>query len=162
MKDPNMLFITRVDQGHTHCWVMRISNYGEVVHKESFPDKRYGSKEDALEVAIIERDEWLENLSINIEDYQSTCRIRPYRYVLKNPNKRNSTGTNGVSVNQKTTKAGEVYNAYSACIFIEKFKPRRKEFSGNKYGDEKAFTLAVNQRKAWEKELLEKQGGKKI
>lgn len=60
-------------------------------------------------------------------------------------NKNNKTGTNGISFSGRFQDNGDYYSKYSARA-IRNGKPVSRTFSVQKYGDEKAFRLAVEWR----------------
>lgn len=155
------LYITRIDHKNTRCWWLRIPDYsegatkGKFIIQKSFPDLRYGSKKQALKQAIASRDEWLTMLGIRLDDleaYGKSLKTKQYRYCCTALSKNNTSGAIGVTVAKKKLKSGTHYY-YVATAYLQKYKTSTKSFSCCKYGPAKALTMAIAQRKKWEKEI---------
>ncbi|MEM9226619.1 MAG: AP2 domain-containing protein [Verrucomicrobiota bacterium] len=136
--------ISRIDSGSTHGWFVRGYRNGKTFSK-LFSDRKSGSKGDALEAAVTYRD------SLYAELEQMPQKPRARRMVYRDS--RNTTGVLGVSRTSKTDAKGRTTECYSVSWRPEPGKQKCTSFSIRKYGEEKAFELAVALRKEKLKEI---------
>ncbi len=130
--------ISRIDSGSTHGWFVRGYRNGKTYSK-LFSDRKCGGREEAYETAIKYRDE----LYNELEQIPSKPRAR--RIVFRDS--RNTTGVLGVSRTKKTDSKGRTTECYSVSWRPAPGKQKCTSFSIRKYGEEKAFELAVALRK---------------
>lgn len=136
--------ISRIDSGSTHGWFVRGYRNGKT-YSRLFSDLKCGSKEKAYQEALDFRDKLYEKL----EDIPRAPRSR--RIVLHDA--RNSTGVLGVCRTAKRSPNGTVNECYSVSWRPEPGKQKCTSFSIRKYGEKKAFQLAVAHRKKMLKEI---------
>lgn len=134
---------------YTKFWQLRFRDKGETIYRESFSDKRYGSKALSLIFALKKRDSIGLSLGINFDTHWNKCKIKKYRYRHTKITSRNKTGIVGVS----HSTIGK-YHYYRASICLEKYKETVKCFNCNTLGDLEALKQAIAQRKEWEEQLL--------
>lgn len=136
--------ISRIDSGSTHGWFVRGYRNGKT-YSRLFSDMKYGSKAAAYEEALAFRDKLYEKLV----DIPRMPRAR--RLVMRDT--RNSTGVLGVCRTSKRSPNGSVNECYSVSWRPEPGKQKCTSFSIRKYGEKKAFQLAVAHRKKMLKEI---------
>lgn len=129
--------ISRIDSGSTHGWFVRGYRNGQT-YSRLFSDGKFGGPEAALAEAQLYRDKLQEHL----ENVPKKPRAR--RLVLRDS--RNSTGVLGVCRTSKKGPDGTVNDCYSVSWRPEPGKQKCTSFSIRKYGEEKAFALAVAHR----------------
>ncbi len=127
--------ISIIESRGTNCAWVRI-RYDDKQFQESFPFRRYGSKEAAIAAAIKRRDE--EGRRIYGEHWPFT------KFSPRKVSPLNSSGEIGVSYSESD-------HAWVAT-WQENVDGRRRQrnayFSIAKYGDKKARTMAVQRRRA--------------
>ncbi len=128
----NMKGISRIDSKGTHGWYVRVYKNGKTYSK-LYSDSKYNGKERALKFAQKARELALETIS-KIPDKP----IR--RFVTRD--KRNKSGVVGVSKTKKTLKSGKVNEYYQVTWSPEPGKIKNRQWSIEKYGEERAFELA--------------------
>jgi len=140
----NQKGISRIDSGSTHGWFVRGYKNGKTYSK-LFSDKKFGSKERAYVKAVEFRDELLANLK------QIPDSPRKRRLVFRDS--RNTTGILGVCRTTKKNPNGTITECYSVSWRPEPGVQKCTSFSIRKYGEAKAFQLAVAHRKKMMKEI---------
>ena len=136
--------ISRIDSGSTHGWFVRGYRNGKT-YSRLFSDMKCGGKEEALEEARKFRD----NLHKDLEEVPRKPRSR--RIVLRDS--RNATGVLGVCRTSKKGPNGKMNDCYSVSWRPEPGIQKCTSFSIRKYGEKKAFQLAVAHRKKMLKEI---------
>ena len=131
--------ISRIDSGSTHGWFVRGYRNGKTFSK-LFSDIKCGSKENALEEARTYRND----LHNNLESVPKAPRAR--RIVTRDS--RNSTGVLGVCRTTKKGLKGKLNECYSVSWRPAPGIQKCTSFSIHKYGEKKAFELAVAFRRA--------------
>ena len=130
--------ISRIDSGSTHGWFVRAYKNGKTYSK-LFSDRKSGGKSQALETARAYR----KTLIRKLEEIPQKPRAR--RLVYRDT--RNSTGVLGVSRTKKRNKNGTVTDCYSVSWRPQPGIQKCTSFSIRKYGEQKAFALAVAYRR---------------
>lgn len=130
--------ISRIDSNSTHGWFVRGYRNGKTFSR-LFSDRKHGSKEQALKAARTFRDE----LHQQIRNTPREPRAR--RVVLHDH--RNNTGVLGVCRTAKKSPSGKLTECYSVSWRPEPGVQKCTSFSINKYGEKKAFQLAVAHRR---------------
>lgn len=127
--------LARIDivSASTHGWQVRLQRRGQKYAK-FFSDSAAGSPERALYFAKQWRDQLVEKLEV--DDSARICKR----------SLRNSSGVIGVS-RVKVTTNGTVYEFWQATWSPRPGERRCLKFSIKRYGDERAFTLAVEARR---------------
>ncbi|MFT4822431.1 MAG: hypothetical protein ACI9DH_001106 [Halioglobus sp.] len=132
--------ISRVDDDNhcTHAWRVSLCRYGRR-HVKNFPDKKYGSRSQALEGAQIFRDEFLlTHPPISRKEVCSTIRSN------------NSSGITGVCTYAKRHRRRD--NSVKENWYWEASWPNERGesiksvFSVNTYGDTMARQMAIRAR----------------
>jgi len=136
--------ISRIDSGSTHGWFVRGYRNGKTYSK-LFSDRKCGGKTKALNLAKEYRDQLNEELAA-IPKKQ-----RPRRIVTSDS--RNTTGELGVSRTTKTGPNGTKHDCYSVSWRPEPGVQKCTSFSVKKYGEKKAFKLAVEHRRNMMREI---------
>lgn len=132
-KSPNYA-LARIDlaSAGTHGWQVRLQRRGSKYGK-FFSDSTSGSPEKALQLAR----RWRDNLITQL-DKDDSARVC-------NRSLRNSSGVVGVS-KVKVTTNGTIYEFWQATWSPAPGHRRCIKFSIKRYGEEKAFNLAVKAR----------------
>ena len=130
--------ISRMDSGSTHGWFVRGYKNGKTYHK-LFSDRKSGGKSKAQNLARQYREELYERLA------QIPSKPRGRRIVYRDS--RNSTGVLGVFRTFKRGSNGKVLERYSVNWWPEPGVQKTTSFSIRKYGEKKAFQLAVAHRR---------------
>ncbi len=143
-KDKKMKGLSRIDSGSTHGWFVRGYKNGKT-HSRLFSDKKHGGKEQAFEAATAYRDELFEKLQ------SIPQKPRARRLVYRDS--RNTTGVLGVCRTAKKNPNGTVTECYSVSWRPEPGVQKCTSFSIRKYGEERAFDLAVAHRKKMMKQI---------
>ena len=137
--------ISRMDTCSTSGWNVRIyRNYK--CHCKLFSDSRCGGKGKAKAQAIAYRD----SLSLEV---QAIPKDTPKRRVVAST-ANNKTGEMGVSHIIKTGPNGTKHECYVAHWSSKDTGQRSASFAVLKYGEEKAFKLAVAHRRKMMREIL--------
>ena len=136
--------ISRIDSGSTHGWFVRGYRNGKT-YSRLFSDQKCEGKKEALEAALAYRD----NLHRKLDAVPQKPRAR--RIVLRDA--RNSTGVLGVCRTAKKSPSGKVHECYSVSWRPEAGVQKCTSFSIHKYGEKKAFQLAVAHRRKMLKEI---------
>jgi hypothetical protein len=131
---PNMKGISRIDSGSTHGWFVRAYKNGKTYSK-LFSDGKWNSTDEALAAARKHR----EGLYAHLAKIPTKPRGR--RIVFRDS--RNTTGVLGVSRSLKRTPAGVLSESFAVTWRPEPGMQKCTSFSINKFGEEKAFRLAV-------------------
>jgi hypothetical protein len=141
-----MYGITRIDneRSRTHAWVVTISRKRKT-YFGSFSDIKYRGKNKALTAAKRYRD--------TILSKYPPMTLRAYCSILKRNNKSGISGVCRYVSNENDPKGGEPRSYWIARWSPEPRKTKCKKFSIKKYGEEKAFLLAVRARKKALKQL---------
>ena len=119
-------------------WDVRITR-NHKLYLKTFPDLKYGSKEKAKVAAIAYRDELFEQVMAIPKD-------TPKRRVVSTDSN-NKTGELGVSRTIKTGPNGTKHECYTATWSSQETGRRFASFAVPKYGEEKAFKMAVEHRR---------------
>ena len=138
--------ISRIDSGSTHGWFVRGYRNGKTFSR-LFSDIKNGGREAALEKAR----EFRQQLQQKLEELPQEPRAR--RIVTRDA--RNSTGVLGVCKTRKKSPNGTMNECYSVSWRPSPGVQKCTSFSIRKYGEQKAFELAVEHRR---KMLLEIHG----
>jgi hypothetical protein len=136
--------ISRIDTGSTHGWFVRGYRNGKT-YSRLFSDQKYGGRTEARQEALAFRDKLYEKL----EEIPAMPRAR--RVVMRDA--RNSTGVLGVCRTAKRSPNGNLNECYSVSWRPEPGKQKCTSFSIRKYGEKKAFQMAVAHRKKMLKEI---------
>lgn len=130
--------ISRIDSGSTHGWFVRGYRNGRTYSK-LYSDRKWGGKRKALDEARKYRDELLDELE------KIPARPRGRRIVFRDS--RNTTGVLGVCRTAKRSPNGTINECYSVSWRPEPGVQKCTSFSIRKYGEKKAFQLAVAHRR---------------
>lgn len=136
--------ISRIDSRATHGWFVRCYRNGKTYAK-LFSDRKNGGKGKAQKLAKVYRDE------LNAELEAIPKKQRQPRIVLSDI--RNTTGELGVSRAVKTGPNGTKHEIYSVSWRPVPGVQKCTSFSLKKYGEKKAFKLAVDFRRARMREI---------
>lgn len=136
--------ISRIDSGSTHGWFVRGYRNGKTYSK-LFSDRKCGGKGKAQKLAKGYRDE------LNEELEQIPKQARQRRIVISDS--RNKTGELGVSRTTKIGPNGTKHECYSVSWRPEPGTQKCTSFSIKKYGEKKAFKLAVDHRRKMMREI---------
>lgn len=136
--------ITRIDTGATHGYQLRFQRRGKVVDK-FYSDSIHGGKNKALAAAKKHRDQ-LE------KDNPRYSR----KEMAQKVSSKNTSGVVGVRLAEEKSVVGEW--EYTYYFWVAQWSPKpgvrkTKRFSVNKYGDEKAYKMAVAARKKGVREM---------
>lgn len=142
--------ISRIDSGSTHGWFVRGYRNGKTFSR-LFSDIKNGGKEAALAKARQFKHELKQKLD------KLPAEPRPRRIVTRDA--RNSTGVLGVCRTSKKSPGGTVNECYSVSWRPAPGVQKCTSFSIRKYGEKKAFALAVEHRR---KMLLEIHGKERL
>ena len=137
-KDKKNKGISRIDSGSTHGWFVRGYKNGKT-YSRLFSDLKCGGKRQALTLAREYRDE----LHNKLEKIPPKPRGR--RIVYRDS--RNTTGVLGVCRTAKKSANGKINECYSVSWRPEPGVQKCTSFSIRKYGEKKAFQLAVAHRR---------------
>jgi len=130
--------ISRIDSGSTHGFFVRGYKNGKTYSK-LFSDMKCGGKRKAQQMAKEYRDQLHEELSA------IPSKPRGRRIVYRDS--RNTTGVLGVCKTHKLSSNGSTNECYSVSWRPEPGVQKCTSFSIRKYGEKKAFQLAVAHRK---------------
>lgn len=145
--------ISRIDSGSTHGWFVRGYRNGKTYSK-LFSDRKCGGKGKSQKLAKAYRDE----LNQELEAIPKQPRKR--RVVLSDS--RNTTGELGVSRTVKIGPNGTKHECYSVSWRPGPGVQKATSFSIRKYGEKKAFKLAVDFRRERMREIHGKDFFRKI
>ena len=143
--DPEMKGIYRIDSGTTHAWHVCRTRNGKLYAKR-FSDLKYGGREKAKALAIIYRNQLNKELD-------AIPKGTPKRRVVAST-ANNKTGEMGVSRIIKTGPNGTKHECYLAHWSSKEEGQRSASFAVPKYGEEKAFKMAVAHRRKMMREIL--------
>jgi len=144
MKTDKEKGISRIDSGSTHGWFVRGYRNGKT-YSRLFSDLKCGGADEALEEARAYRDK----LHGKLEELPQKPRAR--RIVLHDV--RNTSGVLGVCRTTKKSPSGSINECYSVSWRPEPGVQKCTSFSIRKYGEKKAFQLAVAHRRKMLKEI---------
>lgn len=136
--------ISRIDSGSTHGWFVRGYRNGKTFSR-LFSDLKCGGKRKALGLAREYRDQ----LHADLAKIPQKPRAR--RIVYRDS--RNTTGVLGVCRTAKKGPNGKVNECYSVSWRPSPGVQKCTSFSIRKYGEEKAFKLAVELRQKKMREI---------
>ena len=136
--------ISRIDSGSTHGWFVRGYRNGKI-YSRLFSDRKNGGETKALNQAKLFRDELNEKLD------SIPKKPRKNRIVVSDA--RNKTGELGVSRTTKTGPNGTLHESYSVSWRPKPGYQKCTSFSIRKYGEKKAFKLAVEHRRKMMREI---------
>ena len=136
--------ISRIDSGSTHGWFVRGYRNGKTYSK-LFSDLKCGGKRKAQILAREYRDQLLDDLS------KIPTKPRSRRVVYRDA--RNTTGVLGVNRRVKVGPDGNTSESFSVSWRPEPGVQKCTSFSIRKYGEKKAFQLAVAHRKKMLREI---------
>ncbi len=137
-KTPRNKGITRLDSGSTHGWQVKGYKNGKIYSK-LFSDLKCEGKRKAQQVARDFRDELYEKLA------QIPTKPRGRRINYRNA--RNTSGVLGVCRTRQKRPSGKIYEYYSVTWRPSPGVQKGTSFSIRKYGEKKAFKLAVAHRR---------------
>ncbi len=143
-KNPRNKGISRIDSGATHGWFVRGYKNGKTYPK-LFSDLKCGGKRKAQQAARDFRDELYEKLA------QIPTKPRGRWFVYRDV--RNTTGVLGVSRIAKKSRSGKISEVYSVSWRPAPGEQKATSFSIRKYGEKKAFKLAVAHRRKMLREI---------
>jgi len=143
-KDPRNKGITRIDSGSTHGWWVRGYKNGKTYSK-LFSDRKCGGKRKAQKEARQFRDELYEKLA------KIPTKPRGRRIVYRDV--RNITGVLGVCRLASRSPSGTIIEYYSVSWRPSPGEQKCTSFSIRKYGEQKAFKLAVAHRRKMLREI---------
>jgi hypothetical protein len=126
--------ISRIDSGSTHGWFVRAYKNGKTYSKLFSDGKCKGTDE-----ALIDARRYRESLHERLAKIPAKPRSR--RIVFRDS--RNTTGVLGVSRSVKHTPRGTLSESFAVTWRPAPGVQKCTSFSINKYGQEKAFRLAV-------------------
>ncbi len=130
----------------THGYEVRVMRRGKSFHK-FFGDNAFGGKRKALAAAREYRDELV-----------AQHPPRSLKEVAKRKSSRNSSGTVGIRLSEEVDRRGPNELVYQYWVAQWSPKPgvrRTRRFSVNKYGDEKAYRMALRARQKGIREMEE-------
>jgi hypothetical protein len=136
--------ISRIDSGSTHGWFVRGYRNGKT-YSRLFSDRKSGGKGKAENLAKSYRDQ----LNHELESIQKKPRQR--RIVVSDS--RNTTGELGVSRTIKMGLNGTKHECYSVSWRPDPGVQKCTSFSIKRYGEKKAFRLAVEHRRNMMREV---------
>lgn len=136
--------ISRIDSGSTHGWFVRGYRNGKTYSK-LFSDRKCGGKGKAHKLAKEYRDELTEELS--------AIPKMPRQRRIVFTDSRNTTGELGVSRTTKVGPNGTKHDCFSVSWRPEPGVQKCTSFSISKYGEKKAFKLAVEHRRKMMREI---------
>ena len=136
--------ISRIDSGSTHGWFVRGYKNGETYSK-LFSDMKCGGKRKSQQMARKYRDELYAGLS------QIPTKPRGRRIVYRDS--RNTSGVLGVCRTSKLSASGAVNECYSVSWRPSPGEQKSTSFSIRKYGEKRAFQLAVAHRRKMIKDI---------
>lgn len=136
--------ISRIDSGSTHGWFVRGYRNGKTYSK-LFSDRKCGGKGKAQKLAK----EYSAELNAELEAIPKRPRQR--RIVVSDS--RNTTGELGVSRTTKIGPNGTKHECYSVSWRPEPGMQKCTSFSIKKYGEKKAFKMAVDHRRKMMREI---------
>lgn len=136
--------ISRIDSATTHGWLVR-GYRNRKTYSKHFSDRKCGGKGKAQKLAKAYRDV----LKAELESIPK----KPRKRRIFTIGSRNTTGELGVSRTVKKGPNGTTHEYYIAGWRAEDKKLKRASFSINKYGEEKAFKLAVEHRRKMMREI---------
>ena len=130
--------ITRIDSGSAHAWNVRVQKNGKSYSK-LFSDRICGGKRKAQKEARQYRDEFYEKLA--------QIPTKPQGRRIAYRDSRNTTGVLGVCRFASRGSSGTIYEYYSVSWRPSPGEQKCTSFSIRKYGEKKAFKLAVAHRR---------------
>lgn len=136
--------ISRIDSGSTHGWFVRGYRNG-TTYSKLFSDRKCGGKGKAQKLARDYRDELAEQIE--------AIPKRPRARRIVTSDARNTTGELGVSRTTKLGPNGTKHECYSVSWRPEPGVQKCTSFSIKKYGEKKAFKLAVAHRRKMMREI---------
>ncbi|MEX0330948.1 MAG: AP2 domain-containing protein [Puniceicoccaceae bacterium] len=136
--------ISRIDSASTHGWFVRGYRNGKT-YSRLFSDLKCGGRDNSLQEAR----EFRESLNAQLQSIPQKPRGR--RIVRKDS--RNRSGVIGVCRTTKKSPNGNLNECYSVSWRPEPGVQKCTSFSIRKYGEKKAFQLAVAHRKRMLREI---------
>ena len=136
--------ISRVDTGSTHGYQVRFMRKGYVT-EQFFSDSIYGGKRNALAAARVLRDE----LEAEYPHYSR-------KQIANKMNQRNTSGVVGVRLAEEVARhipSKPVYKYWVAQWSPAPGVRKTRRFSVNKYGNAKAYKLALAARRKGVREM---------
>ncbi|MGF1483967.1 MAG: hypothetical protein ACFBZ8_06350 [Opitutales bacterium] len=143
-KEEALKGISRIDSGSTHGWFVRGYKNGKT-YSRLFSDKKWGGKRPALQEAKKYRE------SLRQELDRIPAKPRGRRLVFRDS--RNATGVLGVCRTAKRSASGKLNECYSVSWRPEPGVQKCTSFFIRKYGEQKAFELAVAHRRKMLREI---------
>ena len=134
--------LTRIESGRAVGWWFRLTLGDQVIESAFFSDRKHGGKESALCEARKHRDE--------------VCK-RHHRGIPAEGQRR-GWATHSLHRNERgvklvtTERSGKLHFAWLATYYCRAVYPkqRKRSYSVNKYGFDRARKLAIRQRRLWE------------
>ena len=136
--------ISRIDSGSTHGFFVR-GYRNQKTYSKLYSDRKCGGKGKALTLAKEYRDELHEEL-------EAMPKVPRQRRIVASDS-RNTTGELGVSRSTKTGPNGTKHECYSVSWRPEPGVHKCTSFSIKKYGEKKAFKMAVAHRRKMMREI---------
>ncbi len=133
-KNPRNKGITRIDSGTVHRWDVKGYKNGKIYSK-CFSDLKCGGKIKAQQAARQFRDELYEKLA--------QIPTKPRGRTIISRNTRNTTGVLGVCRTARKSPTGKISEIYMVSWNPSPNVLKTTSISIRKYGEEKAFKLAV-------------------
>ena len=139
MKDIQSLKgISRIETTSTLGWYVRVYR-NRKTYSKFISDSKFGGKEKALKMAILEKDELSEMIS--------AIPKKPAKRRVVTKDRRNTTGVLGVSRTSKKASNAKSYECYTVSWRPQPKVQKSTSFSIKKYGEEKALALAIQLRR---------------
>jgi len=136
--------ISRIDSGSTHGFFVR-GYRNQKTYSKLYSDRKCGGKGKALTLAKEYRDELHEEL-------EAMPKVPRQRRIVASDS-RNTTGELGVSRSTKTGPNGTKHECYSVSWHPTPGVQKCTSFSIKKYGEKKAFKMAVAHRRKMMREI---------
>lgn len=143
-KPKDQLYISRIDQGHTHCWTVRILPTKPGGFNATITDGVHGGKRAALRLAKEIRDEALKNMS------------RLNKLAMNRKQWPNYFSAKGYYLGSREREHGTYYFYNVFCYDHFERKLKSKSYSVDKYGKREAERLAITKRKQFVDEVYAK------
>ncbi|MGB0272079.1 MAG: hypothetical protein ACPGCS_00150 [Opitutales bacterium] len=130
--------ISRVDTDSTHGWLVRSYKNGKTYSK-LFSDAKHGGQGAAFELA--------KAYKVTLEEEMTAIPAKKRRRRIVHSDARNTTGELGVTRVSRTTASGAQIEFYAVSWRPEPGVQKRTSFSIRKYGEGRAFRMAVAHRR---------------
>lgn len=129
--------ISRIETSSSAGWYARVYR-NKKTYSKFLSDSKFGGKEKALEMAILEKDK----LNMIIDKIPK----KPTKRRVVTSDKRNKSGVIGVSRTSKKASNGKSYECYTVSWRPMPKVQKSTSFSIKKYGEKMALELAIQLR----------------